>query len=188
MRAQSWIKQLEVLTAKFQRCVLHGLFGRLLSPRDAFRASLQAAEEEAPAQRTVEQVIIRDDHQVHILTTGEMVLNQTYGELVAPLLLLPQETPPEQLKSAVENLPWFQQGSPHPFALEIYWRRVSSTGLAQADSWLHCCVGSRQTALDLFLPLPSEHSGVEEGAEVSFILYCSSNEPAPRSFDGGASR
>ncbi|HEY0405127.1 MAG TPA: hypothetical protein VGC89_05335 [Pyrinomonadaceae bacterium] len=177
MRVPRWIKHLEALTAKVQRCVLRGPLGWLLSPRDAFKASLQAAQETAPAERGGEQVIIRDGKQVHILSAGELVLDKTYGELVAPLLLLPQATTPEQLKTALENLAWFQQGSPPPFALNVYWQQAGK-GLAEADSWLHCCVGSRQTALDLFLPLPLESSGGEEEGATNFILCCSSHEPA----------
>lgn len=186
MGTQNWIQQLEALGTKVKHRLLDGVFRRVLSLRDAFMSSLQVAHKEPPAQQASEQVIIRDEHQVRILTAGELILDKTYGELVAPLLLLPQEIPPGQSKSAIENLPWVQQGSPRAFPLDLYWHQIRM-GMSGANAWLHCCVGSRQTALDIFLPLPAEPSSHDVEEQVSFILSCSSNSPATRGLNGSAS-
>jgi hypothetical protein len=173
MKLRKWLQRLLAVEGNVGHSFLHSLFRR--SPKD-FESLVK--EEPKPGGREIfEYRTVRDDYQIRLGATRELVTSVPYSEVMAPLVELTRNTAADEMQIVLERLARLQQDAPIQFPLDIYWQAIGA-GLHKADEWLHYGEGSHEPALILLLPTATAPPGKSENV-FNFSLRCAAASPSP---------
>jgi hypothetical protein len=173
MKLRKWLQRLLAVEGNVGHNFLHTLFRR--SPKDF--GSIAKEEPKPGGPEIFEHRTVRDDYQIRLGATRELVTSISYSEVSAPLAELTRNTAADEMQIILEQLARLQQDAPIQFPLDVYWQAIG-TGLRKADEWLHYGQGSREPALTLLLPTATAPPGKPENV-FNFSLHCAAVSPFP---------